>query len=142
MKLIRAVMDTNVLLSGLRSNKGASSELLQLLRAGKWNLVLSNTVVAEYEEILKREAVNLSLSPKEIDKFLDALCLLADRHRLSIRWMPLLSDPNDEAFVHLASEADVEYLVTHNVKHLKPARQLGIKVVAPREFLSILRLSS
>lgn len=37
---MRAVMDTNVLVAGLRSQRGASNELLSLLRAGQWTLVL------------------------------------------------------------------------------------------------------
>jgi len=45
-----------VLVAGLRSQRGASHELLALLRAGKWTLVLSNTVLGEYHEVLHREA--------------------------------------------------------------------------------------
>ena len=43
----RAVMDTNVLYAGLRSHEGASFQLLRLLRAGQWTLLLSNTVAIE-----------------------------------------------------------------------------------------------
>jgi predicted nucleic acid-binding protein len=47
-------------------------------------------------------------------------------------------DTNDEAQVHLATEAGVDYIVTHNVRHLAPARTLGIVVLTPKEFLNIL----
>ncbi|MGA2662984.1 MAG: PIN domain-containing protein [Verrucomicrobiota bacterium] len=52
--MIRAVVDTNVLVAGLRSITGASHELLARLRAGDWSLVLSNTVLGEYHEILRQ----------------------------------------------------------------------------------------
>jgi hypothetical protein len=58
--MIRAVLDTNVILAALLSRRGASFELLQRLRRGEWRLVLSNHLLLEYEEILKRNAAALS----------------------------------------------------------------------------------
>jgi putative PIN family toxin of toxin-antitoxin system len=135
----RAVMDTNVLYAGLRSRRGASFQILDALCLRKWRLVLSNTVLTEYEEILKRESAVLNLSSERIDKLLDALCSLADRRQLSESWVPVLTDSDDEALVHLAVEARADYLVSHNVRHLAPARKLGVTLLEPREFLSILR---
>ncbi|MEH1852674.1 MAG: PIN domain-containing protein [Nostoc sp.] len=53
------VLDTNVLLSGLRSNRGASYKLLTILNDRRWQLNVSTTLVFEYEEILKREKSSL-----------------------------------------------------------------------------------
>ncbi len=132
-------MDTNVLYAGLRSREGASFQLLRLLRAGKWTLLLSNTVATEYEEILLREAVVLGVTPEETGKLLDDLCVLAERSHLSNRWLPLLPDPDDEPFAHLASESKADYLVTHNQRHYEPIRQRGIRVVTPKAFLDTVR---
>src|SRR6266576_5091291 len=99
---LRAVIDTNVLYAGLRSRQGASFQLLKALWQRKWILVLSNTALTEYEEILKREAVALNLTLGDIDRLLDGLCNLAERCSLSADWHPILNDPADEAFVHLA----------------------------------------
>jgi putative PIN family toxin of toxin-antitoxin system len=132
-------MDTNVFYAGLRSRRGASFQLLDGLWQRKWTLVLSNTVLTEYEEVLKREATVLGFSAERIDKLLDALCSLADRRQLSESWIPVLTDSDDEALVHLAVEARADYLVSHNIRHLAPARKLGVTLLEPREFLSILR---
>ncbi|MHC5609778.1 MAG: PIN domain-containing protein [Nostoc sp.] len=43
------VLDTNVLLSGLRSNCGASYKLLTILNDRRWQLNVSTTLVFEYE---------------------------------------------------------------------------------------------
>jgi len=137
--MIRAVMDTNVLVAALRSQAGASFALLQFWRQEKWKLVLSNTVVTEYEEILRREASALYLPLEDVVKLLDALCVLAERWTLPERPLPTLSDLDDEPLLHLAVEAGVRYLVTHNVRHLEPARQLGIEVMTPAQFLTIIR---
>jgi putative PIN family toxin of toxin-antitoxin system len=138
---MRAVLDTNVLVAGLRSQGGASHELLQLLRAGQWTLVLSNTVLGEYHEVLHREADALGLSHADADAYLDVLCALAEQRALTTAWQPAAADPDDEAFVQLAREAKVEYLVTHNVNDVAGARQFGVQVVRPAEFLSAVRKS-
>ena len=54
-------------------------------------------------------------------------------------WIPVLHDPDDEAFVQLAVEARAEALISHNLRHLEPARALGVNLLAPREFLAIIR---
>jgi len=40
-------MDTNVLVAGLRSQRGASHELLRFLSRREWTLVLGNTLLTE-----------------------------------------------------------------------------------------------
>ena len=137
--MLRAVLDTNVLLSALRSQHGASHELLRLLRARHWKVVLGNTVLTEYEEVLKREASSLGLTLPEIDSFLDALCVLAEQCHPSGGWVPLLADPDDEAFAHLAAELRADALTTFNVRHFIPARDRGIPVMTPAAFLAKLR---
>jgi len=47
--------------------------------------------------------------------------------------------PDDEAFVQLAFESKADHLVSFNIAHLAPARALGISLLAPKEFLKILR---
>jgi len=137
--MLRAALDTNVLLSGLRSQRGAAFELLRLLRAGHWRLVLSNATLTEYEELLKREAGSLGLTLPAIDRFLDALCALAERYEPSGNWAPSLPDADDEAFAQLAAEARTDALATFNVRHFAPVRSRGIPVMTPAEFLAMLR---
>lgn len=134
----RIVMDTNVLYSALRSRRGCSYDVLLAIRQRRVALVLSQTVLIEYEEILKRNANVLGLSILDVDAILDSLCLLAELYGLSTIWNPILSDPADESFVHLAAESHADYLVTHNIRHFRPATNRGIKVLAPNEFLGIL----
>ena len=137
--VLRAVMDTNVLVAGLRSRSGASHELIRLLRQGRWTLVLSNTVASEYHEILHREVLAVHLTHAEVDEYLDALCALAEQCVLITEWQPAAADPNDEPLVQLAREAEVWYLVTHNVRDVAAAEQFGVRVVRPAQFLDLIR---
>lgn len=132
-------MDTNVLVSAFRSRSGASYELLRLLREDKWTLVLSNTVLGEYHEVLHRESGVLGLDHADADEYLDALCALAEQRTLTSEWQPVAADPDDEPLVQLAREAGVPYLVTHNVRDVRGAAQFGVQVLRPAEFLELLR---
>jgi predicted nucleic acid-binding protein len=132
-------MDTNVLYAGLRSRRGASFQLLEALWQRKRTLVRSNTVLTQYEEILKREANTLGLRLEGINKLLDSLCFLAEQRHLSANWLPVLRDPDDEPLVHLAVEAGAGHLVSRKIRHLEPARKLGVRLLAPKDFLAIIR---
>jgi predicted nucleic acid-binding protein len=125
--------------AAFRSRSGASYELLRLLREGKWSLVLSNTVLGEYHEVLHREASVLNLTHTGADACLDALCALAEQRALTSEWQPAAVDPDDEPLVQLARETKVLYLVTHNIRDVRGAARFGVQVLRPAEFLQLVR---
>ncbi len=135
----RAVVDTNVLVAVFRSRTGASFEIFQRLRRDEWTAVLSNHLLYEYEEILKRDALALSLSLADVDQVLNAISAQGEEWPLRHDWEPVLKDPDDEPLVQLAHESGALVIITHNTRHLQPALALGIQILKPREFLAILR---
>jgi putative PIN family toxin of toxin-antitoxin system len=135
----RAVMDTNVLYAALRSRLGASFELFQRLLRGEWKPVVSNHLIHEYEELLKERSAELGLSLEDVDELLNVICASSEEWQLQPGWQPVLSDPDDEPLVQLASESDAHRIITHNTRHLAPAAAAGIEVLKPREFLARLR---
>ena len=137
--MIRAVLDTNILLSSLRSRNGASHEILSRLVRKEFELIIGNTVLAEYDEVLKRECPSFGIPIANVDRFLDALCSASTFFRTSSFWKPALPDPDDEAFAQLALEAKVGYLVTCNQRHFPPDRLPALRVVPPKEFLQVLK---
>jgi predicted nucleic acid-binding protein len=46
-----------------------------------------------------------------------------------------LPDPNDDMVVELAIASQARIIVTHNLRDFGPAARLGLRVVAPGEFL-------
>jgi putative PIN family toxin of toxin-antitoxin system len=138
--MIRAVMDTNVVVAGLRSTKGASFQILQALRRGEWRCILSNHLLTEYQEKLLEMAGSLDVTPDDVDGMLTVLCAHAEECQLRPDWPPVLAhDPDDEPLVQLAYESGANVVITHNVRHLLPARGLGIKILQPVDFLLKLR---
>ena len=88
-----AVLDTNVVVAGLRSNRGTSHLLLQLIGTGRFDLHVSVPLVLEYEEVLKRSAPELGLDPSDIDDVVDYICSVATHHEIDFLWRPFLRDP-------------------------------------------------
>jgi len=52
MRKTKIILDTNVLYSGLYSSRGASYRVLRVIEKDKVKIVLSTTLLFEYEEIL------------------------------------------------------------------------------------------
>lgn len=76
---MKIVTDTNVLFSGLYSNKEASYKILKLVDEEKIRPVLSITLLFEYEDILKKNRTVLGFKESEIEEVLNNLCALSVR---------------------------------------------------------------
>ena len=137
--LMKAVIDTNVLLSGLRSRNGASYQVLRMLYQDKFKIVISVPMILEYEEILKSKLDRNIFTDESIDQLLDSLCAIGEKSKVYYLWRPYLKDPFDDHVLELALASESEYIVTYNKKDLAKAQDLGIKVVDAKEFLSLLR---
>jgi putative PIN family toxin of toxin-antitoxin system len=129
------VLDTNVLLAGLRSNRGASYKLLTLLNDSRWQLNISTALIFEYEEILKRQKEQLTLTESDINSIIETFCAIANQRNIFYLWRPVARDPDDDFLIDLAVECQANFIITYNQKDLQAAEKFGIKVVTPKEFL-------
>ena len=139
MKQHRAVIDTNVLHSGLYSASGASYQVLRLIEQGRVVPLLSTTLLFEYEEVLKRNQKMLQLSECAIEDVLDGLCSRGECRRIHFLWRPHLSDPKDDHVLELAVAASGADIVTHNVKDFVNASSFGVRVITPAQLLGELQ---
>jgi putative PIN family toxin of toxin-antitoxin system len=125
------VIDTNVLLSALYSNKGASHKLLSIIDSDKFSVNISSTLIYEYEEILKLKS---KLDIKYIDSILNYICSIGKKNKIFYLWRPKLKDADDDFLLELAVKSN-SIIVTLNGKDFKPASEFNIKVMTPKEFL-------
>ncbi len=128
------VIDTNVIISALRSSQGEAYQLLNQTDKGLFEINLSVPLLLEYEDVTKRLLDDLSLSSQEIDDILDYLCTIAHHHQVYYLWRPFLPDPQDDMVLELAVKARCEFIVTYNQKDFKGVEQFGIQVVTPYQF--------
>lgn len=132
------MIDTNVLVAGLRSNRGASYKLLTILNDARWQVNISTTLIFEYEEILKRSSLELCLSFPDIDAIIRGICSISNQRQIFYVWRPSSTDPDHDFLINLAVKAQAEFLVTYNQRNLKSAERFGIKVVSPKQFLQFI----
>jgi len=137
--MIRVVIDTNVLLSALRSNRGASYSLISKLPFDKFELSVSVPLYTEYQDVLTRkEHLTGESTVAEILGFLRYLCKIANRQEIFFLWRPWLNDPKDDMVLELAVASGSNYIVTYNLKDFKNIRSFGIEAIPPKKFLEIL----
>lgn len=134
--MIRVILDTNVLVAGLRSRRGASFALLRALRAGRYVAVASVPLFLEYEAVLKRDEQLLAWtgSSTAVDVFLDGLAALVEPVEAFFLWRPQLRDPADEMVLETALNGRAAAIVTFNTRDFVPARRFGLAVIEPAEF--------
>lgn len=130
------VLDSNVLVSGLRSRRGASFRLLSLVGGSDaFRIALSVPLVLEYEDVLERQSRALGLSHGDIDEVLDYLCTAGSHHEIFFLWRPVLRDPRDDFVLELAVTAGAESIVTFNERDFAGAEQFGVGIERPGESL-------
>jgi putative PIN family toxin of toxin-antitoxin system len=130
------VLDTCVLVSGLRSRRGASFRILSQIGRGAFELAVSVPLVVEYEDVLARHDLNLNLNPKDVADLLDYICSVARQQSIFFLWRPLLTDPKDDMVAEVAVAAQCEAVVTFNTKDFGSIDRFGIAVLTPGQFLS------
>jgi len=135
--MARIVLDTNVLVAGLRSRAG-SFQVLQLIAKRRVVPVVSVTLLLEYEAVLKRseQMAAHGYSVQQIEKLLSEFAALAEAVEMHFMWRPQLADSKDEFVLEAAVNASVSALVTYNVRDFAAAAaSFGLKVWRPIDFL-------
>lgn len=129
----RVVLDTNVLVAGLKSRHGASFKLLTLLGSTEFEVCVSVPLVFEYEDVLGRS--ELSFPAAALSDVLDYMCSVAHHQEIHFLWRPLLKDPKDDLVLEVAVASQSSVIVTFNLKDFHPCTQFGIKAKRPADFL-------
>ena len=132
---LRVVLDTSVLVAAFRSRRGASFQLIELLRAEAFEIALSVPLAVEYEAVLTKHAASLGLRRSEVTTIVDYLCAVGRRQPIHFLWRPLLRDPDDEFVLEVAVAAGCQYIVTHNIRDFVGAERFGVTIVRPGKFL-------
>ncbi len=142
---MKIVIDTNVFLSSLFSSRGASYALVRWIaneykqKENRYN-VLSNTLVSEFQDVFSRDK-NLemmkNISKRDINSFIDAICLISYHQKINFLWRPFLKDSNDDMVLEVAFNSKADYIVTFNTKDFEGVEdKFNISVITPQQFLS------
>ena len=135
--MIRAVIDTNVLVSAMIVPSGNESLVLLAARQGLITPCLSQEICEEYSGVLARP--KFGFSPEEIG----AVLSLLREHGEMFTPAPVRGsspDPDDDKFIACALAAKADYLVTGNKRDFPPAQLMPTKLVSAGELLHIITL--
>ena len=139
MALYKAVLDTCVIESALRSRRGASYQLLRHLQGHAFRCGISTALYLEYEYRLLRGAAEgeIQVSQQGIQAILAALAYYGDEVSIYYNLRPNLKDENDNMVFECCVNYATHYLVTFNVRDFVQAELTGypFEVVTPAKFL-------
>lgn len=128
--MIRAVLDTNILISALLSPKGAPAKVFDHVLNGNVTMCFDSNIIAEYKEVLERP--KFKFNQKAIDQVIEFIL----ESGLSVVPKPLnidFTDEDDKIFYEVAIHIN-GHLITGNAKHFPKA----LNVVTAAEFLEII----
>jgi len=134
----RVVLDTNVLVSAIRSRHGASYRFLSLLSRDEcaFEPVVTVPLVVEYEDALLRHAADSHLTSADASDLLDYLVAVSRRQTVFYLWRPVLRNAGDDFVLEAAIAAQASCIVTHNLRDFEASETFGVHVVTPAQFLT------
>jgi len=142
MSVPRLVVDTSVIVAGLRSQLGASNRILTLVAERRLVPLVTTALFLEYEDVLNRPEQRLAtdMAKEDVVGFLAALASAAEPVDVHFMWRPQLANPADELVLEAAVNGRASAIITHNVRDFLPAaRDFEIEVITPSVMLQKMR---
>ena len=131
--LPKIIIDTNIVISALKSNKGAANKLLSVIGDGKYISCISVPLIFEYEEVISR--CFYKMANGDVNSLLDYICQQSVKSPIYYLWRPILKDPKDDMVLEIAVASSADFIVTYNVKDFHPTKTFGIEIASPKDIL-------
>ena len=136
---MRIVLDTNILISALVSDKGASAHILARCQTGELELLISPGSIVELRRVLAYPRIRKSIkvSDEQIERFVtfleeSSVVLTPPTER---RVVP--ADADDDKFVALALAGEAPYIVSGDDHLLNVGQYQGVTILKPAAFLRL-----
>ena len=137
--MIRAVIDTNILVRALIKPEGTVGPVLRRLRDGDYTILYTEVLLNELSDVLARPRIQVKygLTQEDIETIL-ALILLRGEPASPTRRVDVCRDPKDNMVLEAAvcGQADVIVSGDEDLLTLHPFE--GIPIVGSSDFLSML----
>jgi len=134
---VRAVIDTNVLLSGLIWH-GAPHALIEQVPTGALTLINSPTLIAELVDLITRPKFRSALAQSNTDpeRMLAEVGILAEIIVPRPLGAPVSRDADDDAVPALADAAQPDIIISDDLDLLALRTYAGIPIVTPADALA------
>jgi uncharacterized protein len=128
--MIRLTFDTNIWISSTLWDNSVSRKLLDKLILQSKEIFVTEDILEEYAEILKRD---FNLSEEEIKEKIDIILSIAKVIEPSVNIEIVKEDADDNKVIECALESKSEYIISYDNHLLKLKEYQGIKMVRPEE---------
>lgn len=138
--MIRAVVDTNLLVSAFISPLGYPREIAARWRRRDFVLVTSPEIAAETDRVLHlpRIQVKYHLAESDIQAFVLALLYAGSCVSGTVALRGVAPDPGDDKIISCAVEGEAQFIVTGD-KALQQLQEYdGIKIINAEQFIRVL----
>ena len=130
---MRAVLDTNVLISGVIAT-GVPHELLLRGFDHEYQIVVSVETLTEFRDTLLKYPDRFQMSESEVQQEVEMIRYFAEFVDPDETITTVEPDPDDDKFLEAAVAGDVDYLVSGDSHLLDIESFRGIDIVEPRTF--------
>ena len=140
--MYRAVLDTNILVSGTSMLQTPPSQLIDLWRKGEFALVTSPQLLDEAKDVLTRPEIMkyTSLSLDETREFLEEVSQRAYVTDGRYEVEKITIDQDDNSVLAAALEGQATHIVTGDTKSLLPLKEYhDIKILQSQDFLLLFK---
>lgn len=135
------VVDTNILVAVLLPGGASARAVLRACLTGRYQAVLGPALLAEYEDVLARDALfeRSALSASERGEVLDGFLNRCRWVEVFYAWRPNLPDEADNHLIELAVAAQADVIVTRNLRDLSRGELKfpGLQVLTPEQCLEV-----
>lgn len=135
---MRLVLDTNVIVTSLRSPTGALAEILRRVRRREIMMIVSVGLFVECEAVVTRpeHLTAAGATAEEVRNVRDVIAGFVEATEIHYLWRPRLRNPDDDMVLEAAVNGRADTIVTFNGRDFGtvPA-QFGVTVVRPDELL-------
>jgi putative PIN family toxin of toxin-antitoxin system len=132
---VEAVIDTNVLVSGLLRADGPTGEIIDCVFGNVVTPVFDDRILFEYRDVLARP--KFSFPVPVVEDLLSAITIIG-RQVIAAHTHAKLPDEKDRCFYECSLSTKSGILITGNRKHFPEYTCRGIRIYSPLEFLSLL----
>lgn len=133
--MLRAVLDTNVLISAIISD-GKARELLKKGIAGQYRILTSDLILKELATVLSRP--KFKTSQEETKRVAAALSRTAEVVTVKTKIKVVREDPNDDMIIETAIDGMAQVIVTGDNDLLLLKNYREIKIVSIEKMLALL----
>jgi uncharacterized protein len=142
--MIRIVLDTNVLISGMLTPGRAPARLLEMILSGRFKLVISPQIIEEIQRVMAYPGIvklmkKRKLESKDLEEAIWRIMRVAHITPGVLNIRGIAADPADDIFLACAQEGRADFIVSgdHHLTDLKDYQ--GIRIMAPAAFISLIQ---